>query len=175
MITIKFRTDAIKEARKVLAKMKKKLLKLASPNTGTFNYESAQFYRTLLRENLMSEKFAMSYRKPLTQRYATWKAKKGKPSGYWKLDMDLYNEISAWRGEKNAWFAGIAAGPMDKGGKGYGVNTRKAPTEIAVYAFANEMRRPLFGPTNEQMVKEKWGVLGKRALDDVAYGWGRRL
>jgi len=116
-------------------------------------WEMANEYANNLRKNIQTGAFASTY-PPYNLRYEDYKYKMVGHLKPWVLFGDVLANISVWhwrKGRGRGFKAGIPAGRMDRGEKGwFGTG---APSSIAAYAAANEFglgptpARPVFIPT----------------------------
>ena len=112
----------------------------------------------LLRRNIQRGAFAGSY-PGYNPRYAAYKQIMFGSSKPWVLFGDVLSSITVFSYGKG-YMAGIPAGRMDRGEKGW-FGTGK-PSYIAAYARANEFgegptpERPMFRPTFAQY--KEWGM-----------------
>lgn len=142
-------------------------------------YECSIDYKNLVIQNILTQKFATTYR-PYSPRYAKWKTQQMLGgSHFWRLYGDLLKSISAFR-TSDGWMGGIPAGAMDSGGKSW-FSTRGslkgAAKSIAMYAKVMEHglnrhpARPVFGPTAQEYRQSGYKVRASRSLGKIRFGW----
>ncbi len=123
-------------------------------------------YYHLLHANIFSEKYSAGYAK-YSDRYAKQKQRGGYPfPGWWKLDRELVNSLSAFKVE-GGWMGGVPAGVTNEG------------RYIAVYGTAGEFTdvrkkqpaRPVFKPTMLEYEKGGFATRGVESLKKITAQW----
>lgn len=129
-------------------------------------------YSNLVIKNIMQQKGMGKYAS-YSDRYAKWKERYGRETGFWKLFGDLTKSITHFRVIDNrmgvrAWMGGIPSNMVDSGGKSwFGKGDLGFPKRIAMYAHVMEYGgswpkagkhppRPIFGPTAEEYQNVFW-------------------
>lgn len=143
-------------------------------------------YSNLVVKNIMQQKGmgAWSY----SERYAKWKEKYGRDTGFWRLFGDLVKSITHFRVTESrmgvrAWMGGIPSNIVDSGGKSwFGKGDRGAVKRIAMYGHVMEYGgywpkagrhppRPIFGPTAQEYQNVFWWKEFERSRIRIRDKW----
>lgn len=113
----------------------------------------ADLYKRLLLNALNTQMFAGSYA-PLSQAYVEEKAKTGRPTGFWKYNLHLYQAIAQMRGKRTQRFRGTSY--IMGITRNQSVMNQRGGTskDLTTYVAVNEAMRPLFGRVFEILVND---------------------
>lgn len=139
-------------------------------------YCSVEF-KNLVISNLHTQKFAGSYA-PYSEIYQDWKLRQNLGMQYWKLYMDLVENIKVFK-VRRGWMAGITPGKratVSSSMFGKAKGTRK----VLISEYARWMEfgrrgqpaRPLFQPTMEEYRRDGFIKQGQKSLRRIKGGWG---
>lgn len=139
-------------------------------------YRQAVGYVNLIRENIMTQKYAASYR-PYSERYYEWKYHIfGSHGGFWFLKGHLVDSLTPFK-EGKGWMGGVPPGILVEGSSWYGEGYTGRPAYVGEYARYMEYgrvgqpERPLFQPS---LVEYREGGAQQEAiktLNNIASRW----
>lgn len=152
---------------------------------GVFNRRCAARFASKVVTDILNQRHAEEYQ-DYVRRYATWKGLMGlSGKGFWRLGGDLVKSLSHYRVEEG-WFAGVAEGAMDRGGKSWltkpGGVVKGPPKPISMYATVMEFggdyglggvhpKRPVFVPAMEEFATNEWLEEANVALASIEKAW----
>jgi len=145
-------------------------------------YRMAVDYVNLLRRNIMTQKFAGSYR-PYNPRYAAWKAQYFATTGFWVMRGMIVNALTVYRDRHpQRWIGGLPPNAGSAPGSSwFGPPGKGRKTSVNMYAAANEYggtydgstrpERPVFRPTKVEYERGGFPKRGKESLNIIGRSW----
>lgn len=141
-------------------------------------YRCAVDYVNLLRQNIMTQKFAGGYA-PYNPRYANWKGQYFASTGFWVMRGTVVNSLTVYRDRHpQRWVGGLSpSAGMVSGSSWFGPPGRGKPKSINMYAYLNEYggtkhpARPVFRPTKKEYQKGGFPKRGRESLDIIGRSW----
>lgn len=140
----------------------KRILRAVDREKKELPYRCAVDYVNLLRQNILTQKFAGSYR-PYNEKYADWKAQYFEAQGYLVMRGLMVNALTIFRdrGYKTRWYGGLPPNlPLAPGSSWLYPPGHGKPKSINMYAWLNEFggtkakARPVFVPTKQEYERE---------------------
>lgn len=158
--------------------------RIVEAEVNSMQFRCATDFLSLLRRNIMTQKFAGTYAR-LNPKYRAWKEQYGRSGlNFWSLFGDLVKSLERRREgtrtkKTSKFFVGIPRGARDKGGKSwFGKGDKGPPKSINFYATMGEYgrrgqpARPLFGPTQDEYVNSgRWAKRGVESLGKLFVAW----
>lgn len=142
-------------------------------------FKCATDYVNLLRQNIMTQKFAGRY-VPYHPRYANWKAQYFASTGYLVMRGEMVKNLTVFRdrGYKNRWYGGLPPNlPSVPGSSWFGPPGTGKAKSINMYAWLNEFggvkspERPVFVPTKEEYLERGIERRLKETKNAIARAW----
>lgn len=139
-------------------------------------YRQAVGYVNLIRENIISQKYAAAY-PAYSERYYEWKYHVvGSIGGFWFLKGHLVDSLTPFKAEEG-WMGGVPPGILVEGSSWFGKGREGRPAYVGQYArwmeygSARQPERPLFQPTFVEF--RTGGALQEaiQSLNNVASRW----
>ena len=142
-------------------------------------YRMAVDYVNLLTKNIMTQKFAGSY-KPYNTRYANWKAQYFATTGFLVMRGSMVNALTVFRdrGYKNRWYGGLPPDAGSVAGSSWfsppGAGKAKS---INMYAYLNEFggtkspKRAVYVPTKKEYEKDGFRKRVKESRNLIGRSW----
>lgn len=166
------------DLKRYLQALKRVVLKVQSQSR-ELPYRMAVDYTFLVTKNIMTQKFAGSY-KPYNTRYANWKAQYFATTGFLVMRGSMVNALTVFRdrGYKNRWYGGLPpdAGSVP-GSSWFGPPGRGKAKSINMYAYLNEFgglkspKRAVFVPTKKEYERDGFIKRVKESRSAIGRVW----